>query len=151
MEKQKIRGYSDLDSNEKQIMSLDYILKYIERNFSQYVVKSVTPFTFTIGSNNHSEPIEDNFQIDRSLFFGYLQICINPNDAPLEAEKIEIKYRSFLNTIPFFKTITRQVEQENLINESSESRELFDQLTISQSSTKYDFYVTFIGFKIDYN
>jgi len=141
----------EIQDNEKQIMSLDFVLLYLNRNFPHIDVKSVTPYSFTIGSNNHAEGIEDNIDLPRSLFFGMLQVCINPNDAPLAVEKIEIKYRSYLNVKPFIKTITRQVEQENLINESSVSNELFDSLTITQASDKYDFYLTFMGFKIDYN
>lgn len=141
----------EIKESEKLIMSLDYILLYLKRRFPHIDVKSYVPFSFTIGSNNQGEGIEDTFEMQRSLFFGHLNISINPNDAPLEEEKIEIKYRSYFNTIPFIKTVTRQVEKENLINESSQSNELFDQLTISQQSDKYDFYLTFIGFKIDYN
>lgn len=141
----------NINESEKTIMSLDFVLLYLQRNFPHIDVKSVTPYSFTIGSNNHSENIDDSIDLPRSLFFGQLQICINPNDAPLAPEKIEIKYQSYLNVKPFFKTITRQVEQENLINESSVSNELFDTLTITQASDKYDFYLTFMGFKIDYN
>lgn len=141
----------DIKDSEKNILSLDYILLYINKNFPHLQVQSITPFSFTIGSNNHDENIEDSISLPGSLFFGKLFICINPNDAPLAPEKIEIKYRSYLNRVPFFKTITRQVEQENLINESSVSEELFDSLTITQASEKYDFYLTFMGFKIDYH
>lgn len=141
----------EIKDTEKIIMSLDYILLYIKRNFPHLQVKSISPFSFTVGSNNHAEPIENSLDLPNSLFFGTLQICINPTNAVLQAEKIEIKYRSYLNRVPYFKTITREVEIENLINESSESKELFDSISITQTSTKYDFYLTFLGFKIDYN
>lgn len=134
----------------KEIMSLDYILVYLERNFPFLTVSSVRPFSFTIGSNNHNEGIENVFQMNSCLFFGNLNVCINPNGVEMEAEKIEIKYRSYFNQVPFIKTITRMVEIENYINEASVTAELFDNLDISQQSTAYDFYLTFLGFKIDY-
>lgn len=142
---------TEIKDSEKLIMSLDYILLYIKRNFPHIQTKSITPFSFTIGSKNNDEPIQNTLELPNSLFFGTLQICINPTDAILQAERIRIKYRSYLNRTPFFKTITRMVETENLINESSESKELFDSISITQTSTKYDFYLTFLGFKIDYN
>lgn len=141
----------EIKEGEKNIMSLDYILLYLQRNFSHISVKSVSPYSFTVGSNNQGEGLELDFSIQNCLFFGMLQISINPNDGNLQAEKIEIKYRSYLNNQPYLKTITRFVETENLINESSQSYELFDSLEVAQASTKYDFYFTFIGFKIDYN
>jgi hypothetical protein len=139
------------DTSAKIIMSLDYVIDYLNKRFPHLSIKSVTPYSFTIGSNNQGEGLSQTEEQQRTLFFGLLNISINPNDNALAPEKIEIKYRSYFNPTPYFKTITRQVESENLINESSQSYELFDSLTISQSSTKYDFYLTFIGFKIDYN
>lgn len=141
----------NISESEGQIMSLPFIGLYLRRNFPALTIKSVTPFSFTIGSNNNGENLEEEYAIERCLFFGTLQICINPNGNALANEKIEIKYRSYFNGLPYFKTITRIVEQENLINEASFSTELFDSLQISQASNKYDFYLTFIGFKIDYN
>jgi hypothetical protein len=133
----------------KEIMSLDYVLTYMERSFPLLQVASVRPYSFTIGSNNHAEGIQDHFEMKKCLFFGKLQICINPNGTAMVPEKIEIIYRSHLNDRPYFKTITRLVEIENYINESSESVELFDLITITQASSSYDFYCTFLGFKID--
>lgn len=133
----------------KEIMSLDYVLTYMERSFPLLKVSSVRPFSFTIGSNNHGEGISNKLEMKKCLFFGKLQICINPNGNLMVPEKIEIKYRSHFNDRPYLKTITRIVEIENYINESSESVELFDQLTITQESSAYDFYLTFYGFKID--
>ena len=140
----------DYTNQEMQIMSLPFVEKYLSMNFPNIVIESVTPFSFTIGSNNQGEDIENSIDFQHSLFFGVLQICINPNGSDLQPEKIELKYRSYLNHKPFIKTITRIVETENMINEASESKELFDNLEISQTSTVYDFYVTFFGFKIDY-
>lgn len=134
----------------KEILTLDYVLTYMERNFPQKIVESVRPFSFTIGSNNHGEIIDEKFEMKNCFFFGKLQLCINPNGDTLVAEKIEIKYQSWFNDKPFDKYITRLVEIENYINESSDSTELFDKIEITQASTAYDFYVTFLGFKINY-
>lgn len=141
----------EINNNQGQIMSLDYILLYLRRNFPNITIKSITPYSFTIGSNNNGENLYSDYALERSLFFGTLQICINPNASVLDDEKIEILYRSYFNGTPYMKRITRIVEKENLINEASYSSELFDSLSISQASIKYDFYLTFIGFKIDYN
>lgn len=136
-------------SDVKVILSLDYILQYISRSFSYKQVKSVTPYSFTVGSNNRGENLNQEYGLTSSLFFGHLFLSINPNDNDLADEKIEIKYRSYFNQKPYYKYITRFVEKENLINESTNSIELFDDLQITQQSNKYDFYFTFIGFKID--
>ena len=140
----------DYKENEMQIMSLPFITKYLEMNFPSINIQTVTPYSFTIGSNNQGENIDNQINFPQSLFFGILQVCINPNDSQLSEERIEIKYRSYLNEKPFYKTITRLIELENYINEASESNELFDDLQITQASVKYDFYLTFVGFKIDY-
>jgi len=141
----------EIDITSREIMSLDFILLYLRRNFPRFTIKTVTPYSFTIGSNNNEEGLENNVAFTKSLFFGQLHLCINPNTNPLANELIRIKYKSYLNSKPYFKTITRIIEIENLINESTVSNELFDELTITQASDKYDFYFTFIGFKIDYN
>lgn len=144
-----IQEYS---SSQKELMSIDFILLFIRRRFPNMQVKSTTPWSFTIGSNNNGEDLPSDYELqNKSLFYGKLFLSINPNDNPLASEKIKIKYRSYFNDKPFFKHITRQVEMENLINENSFSDELFDELTIDQQSNKYDVYFTFVGFKIDYN
>ena len=139
----------EIFGNAKEIMSLDYVLTYMSRSFPGFTVESVRPFSFTIGSNNHGEGIENELEMKNTFFFGKLVICINPNGEMITAEKIEIKLRSYLNSAPYIKTITRLVEAENYINEASESIELFDQIEISQQSTAYDFYLTFLGFKLN--
>lgn len=131
------------------IYSSDFILKFIQHNYPSKQVRSVMPYSFTVGSNNNGEPIDLNYGLERALFYGFLYLNINPNDNALQVERIRIRYRSYFNQVPFYKTITRYVENENLINENSSSLELFDDLQVTQSSTKYDFYLTFVGFKID--
>lgn len=131
------------------IDSLPFVIDYIKDNFSFLEIKSVSPYSFTIGSDNHGENIQMDIELKNSLFFGDLQICINPNSNPLADELIELKYRSYWNTRPYWKFITRKVEIENLINESTYSRELFDSIELTQLSNSYDVYVTFTGFKID--
>ncbi|QNK64251.1 hypothetical protein H7F33_07140 [Pedobacter sp. PAMC26386] len=131
------------------INSLDFIEDFLERNYAQKKIRSITPYSFTIGSNNNNEGLSYQYGLTKSLFFGQLQLSVNPNNNNLQDERIVIKYRSYFNHTPFYKFITRFVEKENLINEASNSIELFDDLVITQQSTKYDFYFTFIGFKID--
>lgn len=131
------------------INSLPFIEEFLSRNYAQKKIKAITPYSFTIGSNNNGEGLQYTYGLSKSLFFGTLQLSINPNNRNLQEERIIIKYRSYFNHTPFYKYITRFVEKENLINESSSSIELFDDLVITQQSNKYDFYFTFIGFKID--
>ncbi len=142
----------EFSSSEKELMSVDFILLFIRRRFPQKQIKSVTPWSFTVGSNNNGEDLPNSYELtNKSLFYGKLFLSVNPNDNPLANEKIKIKYQSYFNDKPFFKHITRQVEMENIINENSFSDELFDELTIEQQSNKYDVYFTFVGFKLDYN
>lgn len=131
------------------INSLPFVMDYINENFSELEIKSVSPYSFTIGSNHNNETIDYEIELQRSLFYGDLFISINPNDNQLQDEKIKLSYRSYWNEKPFYKHITRQIEIENLVNESSVSTELFDKITLDQISSKYDVYVTFLGFKID--
>lgn len=141
---EQIKSYGKLH-----IENLDFILEFMAAHHASKRVKSIKPYSFTIGSNHHGENLSLSYGLTNSLFYGKLQLCINPNDAPLAPEKIQIKYRSYLNHTPYDKYITRIVEKENLINEASDSLELFDNLQVTQQSNKYDFYFTFIGFKID--
>lgn len=142
----------EFTSSQKELMSVDFILLFIRRRFPSFQIKSVTPWSFTVGSNNHAEDLPSVYELpNKSIFYGKLFLSINPNSNPLASEQIKIKYRSYFNDKPFFKHITRQVEMENIINENSFSDELFDQLSIEQQSNKYDVYFTFVGFKIDYN
>ncbi|PRY50387.1 hypothetical protein B0I27_109110 [Arcticibacter pallidicorallinus] len=134
----------------QEILSLGYIRQYLEKNYAGRRIKSITPYSFTVGSDHNNEGLQLHLGIEKALFYGHLYLSINPNDKNLQEEKIVIKYRSYFNHTPYFKHITRFVEKENLINESSSSIELFDSLEIAQQSTKYDFYFTFIGFKIDF-
>lgn len=131
------------------IYSLDYIKEFFRHNYAQKQIKSITPYSFTVGSQNNGENIQDTILIPDSIFYGFLYLCINPNENPLQNEVIKIRYRSYFNVTPYYKYISRFVEDENYINENSDSLELFDELTIQQASTKYDFYLTFVGFKID--
>jgi hypothetical protein len=138
-----------ISSTSNVINSLGFIEEFIARNYAQKKIKSITPYAFAIGSKNNGEDLEYDYNIPKSLFFGYLQLSINPNDNNLQPEKIVLKYRSYLNHTPFYKYITRYVEKENLINEASSSLQLFDDLTLVQQSTKYDTYLEFVGYKID--
>ena len=132
-----------------QINSIEFAREFIEVNHPKRKIYRVIPYAFTIGSNNNSEGLPAEFNQNGCLFFGNLTICLNPNTSDLANELIRIRYRSYFNVIPYFKYITRIVEMENLINEITTSVELFDSLTIQQSSAKYDFYLTFTGYKID--
>lgn len=141
----------NITSQQGNLMSLDFILLLIKKQFPHLIIRTITPYTFTIGSNNNGENLPLEEDLKSSMLFGNLQLCINPNDNPLATEKVQIRYRSYFNTKPYFKTITRQIEIENWLNEATVSTELFDKLTITQQSDAYDVYLTFIGFKIDYN
>ena len=133
-----------------EIASLPFIRQYLERAFSGRTIKSVTPYAFTVGSNFQNEGLTYNEGTDKAVFYGHLYLSINPNSNDLQPERIQIKYRSYLHHRPFIKTITRFVEKENLINEASQTLELFDSLEVTQQSTRYDFYFTFLGYKIDF-
>ncbi len=131
------------------IDSLHFVIDYIRENFTYLEIKSIQPYSFTIGSNHNGESVSFDFEQANSLFYGMLTLSINPNQNLLQEEEILVKYRSYWNKRPFWKYIRRQVENENLINEASTTTELFDQIELSQDSTKYDLYLTFVGFKID--
>lgn len=131
------------------IASLPFVLDYITAAFPQYEIKSVSPISFAIGSNNHNEGLSYEHELKNSLFFGDLKISINPNTDDLAFEEIRLRYRSHWNFRPYWKTITRKVEEENLINEATVTTELFDKIELTQVSSKYDLYVEFVGFKID--
>lgn len=131
------------------IGSLPFVIDYVREHFSQLEIKSVSPYAFAIGSNFNGENISYEVEHENCLFFGELSIQINPNSNVLADELIEVQYRSYWNNVPFFKRISRKVEIENLINESTVSVELFDKITLTQLSNSYDVYVTFKGFKID--
>lgn len=131
------------------ILSLPFVIDYINENFASRQIKSISPHSFTIGSNHNGENIGYNIEQHNCLFFGELHLSINPNENALQDETIKIRYRSWFNTQPYYKHIQRVVEQENYINEQTVSHELFDHLTLAQGSLKYDVYLTFIGFKID--
>ncbi|MFB2120050.1 hypothetical protein [Parapedobacter sp. 2B3] len=135
--------------NEFNIYSPAYIRSFLAENYSRMKVKSVIPYSFTVGSDNNGEDLPKDYHIPNSLFFGFFNLSVNPNDNALQPEKIEIQYRSYFNIEPYMKRITRYVEQENLINENSQSIELFDLLELNFESTKYDTYFTFVGYKID--
>ena len=139
----------DTKNNDFNIYSPAYIRAFLQENYPRKKVESVIPYSFTVGSNNNGENLPNEFKLQNSLFYGYLYLNINPNDAELQTEKIEIIYRSYFNVEPFYKRITRFIEDENYINENSNSIELFDDLQITQKSDKYDFYLTFVGYKID--
>jgi len=131
------------------IDSLPFVIDYVRENFSHLEIKSVSPYSFTIGSSWNGEQISYVESYENCLFYGDLAISINPNSNVLADEHIKLTYRSYWNKIRFVKHITRKVEIENLINESTVSTELFDEIHLEQLSGSYDVYVTFKGFKID--
>jgi len=146
-----LAGLRSLTSNYQYgIMSLPFCIDFVRENFPHLQIKSISPYSFTIGSQNNEENISYNHQQSNSLFFGKLYLNINPNENELEPEVIKITFRSYFNTIPYEKHINRIVERENLINEQTYSEELFDNISLIQTSKKYDLYLTFVGFKIDY-
>ena len=133
----------------KEILSLDYAIKYLQQNFPDIQLDAVRPFAFVIGSNNNAEGIPNQFTAKDSLFFGNLKISINPNTSNMVTEKIRVKYRSFYNgNKPYWKHITRLIDGENIIYEASQTSELFSQIEIAQESSAYDLYVEFLGFKM---
>jgi|GEM_PF-2281670 len=133
------------------IDSLAFVLDYVRDNFSHLEIKSVSPYSFTIGSDWHGDnpTLVYHAEYENCLFYGDLSVSINPNGNPIADELIELRYRSYWDKQPFIKWITRKVEIENLINESTVSVELFDRITLTQLSSAYDVYVTFKGFKLD--
>jgi len=135
----------------KDILSLDWVLNYIQVNMPVYQVKAVTPASYTIGSNNHSEGLESVLQIENSIFFGRLQLDVNPNGNAFAADNITMLINSLLNPTPYTRHLNRIIEIQNYLNEQTERIELFDRLEITSTSTLYDTYLTFIGFKIDVN
>lgn len=147
--KEALQGLGLDRKPEVQINSIEFAKEFVALHHTDKQIKSVKPYSFTVGSNNHNEGLTYSYGKMYSLFYGYLYLNVNPNGNPLQDEKIEIRYRSYFNKKPYFKYITRIVEKENMINESSSSIELFDMLEVTQASTRYDFYYTFVGFKID--
>lgn len=131
------------------IDSLPFVIDFIKENFSHLEIKSVSPYSFTIGSNWNDEGLNYDIELSNTLMYGNLNLSINPNGNPIADELIQLKYRSYFDKKPFFKHITRKVEIENIINESTISVELFDKIELTQMSNAYDLYVTFTGFKID--
>lgn len=146
---QVLKGLGLDKKPENQINSLEYIKEFLSAHYAQKQIKSIKPYCFTVGSDNHGEGLKYDYGLTNSLFFGNLYLSINPTGDVLQDEKIEIKYRSYLNHTPYYKYITRVVEKENMINEASASTELFDSLQVTQASSRYDFYFSFVGFKID--
>lgn len=135
----------------KDILSLDWVLIYLQVNYPRYQIKSVTPYTFTLGSNNHSEGLELTKKEPHTLFFGKLQLDINPNGDAFANDNISLKIHSLFNPVSFDRHLTRIIEIQNYINEQTERIELFDNVEITSNSILYDTYLSFIGFKIEYN
>lgn len=137
--------------NAKTILSLDWVLVYLRERFPQYQAKSVTPFSETLGSVNHSEDLKNKLFYPNSMLFGKLQLDINPNGSTFADDNITLRIRSFLNGAPFDRHLNRIIEIQNYLNEQTERTELFTEIEFTSKSTLYDSYLTFIGFKIDYN
>lgn len=135
----------------KDILSLDWVLLYIQKNYPQYQVKSVSPYTFTLGSSNHGEGLELEKEIPNTLFFGKLQLDINPNGSTFANDNINLIIHSLFNPTSFDRHLNRIIEIQNYINEQTERTELFSRVEITSNSSLYDTYLSFIGFKIDYN
>ncbi|RQO68524.1 hypothetical protein DBR40_19985 [Pedobacter sp. KBW01] len=133
-----------------EILTKDWVLLYLQHNFPDRRIESVTPYSDTIGSVNHSEGLENELKINGSMFFGKLQLDINPNGSSFAADNITIEIDSLLNTKVFTRHLNRIVEIQNYINEQTERIELFDRVKVVQTSTLYDTYLAFIGFKIDW-
>lgn len=131
-----------------QINSLEFAREFIEVNHPKRKIHDVIPYAFTIGSSNNGENLPTQFKQPNALFFGFLTLCVNPNENVLQDEVIKIKYQSYFNVNPYYKHINRIVEQENLINEITTSIELFDDIELVQASQKYECYLTFTGYML---
>lgn len=148
--------YQDIDltliNAEKagEILTKDWVLLYLQHNFPNRRIESVTPYSHTLGSNNNSEGLENELFIKGSMFFGKLQLDINPNGNTFAADNITIEIDSLLNTKVFTRHLNRIIEVQNYLNEQTERIELFDRLKIISSSSLYDSYLALIGFKIDW-
>lgn len=149
-------GYESIDLREinavkaGEILTKDWVLLYLQHNFPDRIIESVTPFSTTIGSNNHTEGLENELRIKGSMFFGKLQLDINPNGNTFANDNITIEIDSLLNTKPFTRHLNRIVEIQNYVNEQTERIELFDRVKVISTSTLYDCYLALIGFKIDW-
>jgi len=148
--------YQDIDltliNAEKagEILTKDWVLLYLQHNFPDRRIESVTPFSYTIGSNNHGEGLENELKISGSMFFGKLQLDVNPNGNAFANDNITIELDSLFNTKVFTRHLNRIIEIQNYLNEQTERIELFDRIKITSSSTLYDSYLALIGFKIDW-
>lgn len=131
--------------------TIDYCLKYMELYHTTKAVKAVTPFSFFLGTG---DGMDLKLETVNSLYWGKVILDINPNLSPLINTTIVLEigsmFMSNTNRQSQKKKITRYIEKENFLNESSERFEFFDQLELTSLSTAYDVYVTFIGFKIDF-
>lgn len=139
------------ESTSKEILSLDWVLLYLQHNFPNLQVKEVVPYTHALGTNNHNEGLDQVLEIKNSLFFGRLQLDINPNGSAFVAEEVTIQISSLFNHARYTRHLNRIIEIQNFLNEQTERIELFDRLSIENVSTGYDTYMTFIGFKLEVN
>lgn len=134
----------------RDISTVDYALAYLELYHTKKSVRAVTPFSFMLGSDA-GMPLKT--ETENSLYWGKVILDINPNLSPLVDTTIVLKINSMLDSNATSrsseKRITRYIEKENFLNESSERFEFFDFIELANLSTAYDVYVTFIGFKID--
>jgi hypothetical protein len=130
--------------------TIDFCLSYLELYHTKKSIKAVTPFSFMLGSDPQNDI---KTETPNSLYWGKVILDINPNLSQLVNSTIVLKIESMLgsnsNGNPITKKITRYIESENFLNESSERFEFFRSLELTNLSTAYDVYVTFIGFKID--
>lgn len=131
--------------------NIDYCLKYMELYHTTKAIKAVTPFSFFLGSGAN---MDTKLLNNNSLFWGKVILDINPNGSTLVDTKIVLELGSMFSSNYLHssetKKITRTIERENFVNESSERHEFFDSCELTSLSTAYDVYVTFIGFKIDF-
>lgn len=130
--------------------TIDYCLKYMELYHTTKAIKAVTPYSFFLGTG---EGMDLKLENNNSLFWGKVILDINPNGGLLVNTQIVLKIGSMFTSNSLHgaqeKKITRYIEKENFLNESSERWEFFNALELTGISTAYDVYVTFIGFKID--
>nr|8A06_E Chain E, Penton protein P12 [Flavobacterium phage FLiP] len=130
--------------------TIDFCLSYLELYHTTKAVKACTPFSFILGSDAGMQRATETTE---SLYWGKVILDINPNLSPLVNTTIVLEIESMLSSNSINrsenKRITRYIEKENFVNESSERFEFFKSMELSHLSTAYDVYVTFIGFKID--
>lgn len=132
----------------KDILSLDYVLLYFQHRLPQYEVKSVVPASFTIGTSHNNEGLETSKSFQNTFWFGKLQLDVNPRGVEFQAENITMIIRSMYNGAPFNRRLNRIIEVQNYLNEQTERTELFSEISITNTSTAYDTYLSFIGFEI---